>query len=160
MTNVTVKAAEGGSFSAYLATPKTGKGPGILVIQEIFGVNAAMREIADDYASQGYVALCPDLFWRQQPGIELTDKTDAEWKRAFELFNGFDQEKGVEDLKAAMKHLRGLPSCSGKVGWSVIASAAGWLISWRRVAMSIARSVITALPSKACSTKPRISSVR
>jgi carboxymethylenebutenolidase len=116
MADVTIRAADGGSFSAYLATPKSGKGPGILVIQEIFGVNKVMRETADAFAANGYVALCPDLFWRQEPGVQITDKSEAEWKKAFALMQGFDQAKGVEDMKATVAALRKHQTCTGKVG--------------------------------------------
>ncbi|MEE8445248.1 MAG: dienelactone hydrolase family protein, partial [Alphaproteobacteria bacterium] len=116
MADITIAAADGGSFSAYLATPPSGSGPGVVLIQEIFGVNHFMRSMADHYAGQGYVAICPDLFWRQEPGIQLTDQTKAEWARAFELFQGFDVEKGVDDLIATLSHLRGLDACTGKVG--------------------------------------------
>jgi carboxymethylenebutenolidase len=115
VSELTIRAADGGSFSGYLATPKSGKGPCILVIQEIFGVNKVMRDIADGFAAQGYAALCPDLFWRQEPGIQITDKTEAEWARAFQLYQGFDEAKGVDDLKATLAHLRTLPACTGKV---------------------------------------------
>src|SRR5712691_4248311 len=116
MSDVTISAAEGGSFSGYLATPKSGKGPGILVIQEIFGVNKVMRDLTDGFAAQGYVALCPDLFWRQQPGIQLTDQSEAEWKRGFELYQGFNEAKGVGDLIVSLEHLRAVPQCNGKAG--------------------------------------------
>jgi carboxymethylenebutenolidase len=116
MPDVKIAARDGGSFTGYLAKPASGRGPGVLVIQEIFGVNAVMREITDAMAKQGYVALCPDLFWRQEPGIQITDRTDAEWKRAFALFNGFDLDKGVDDLKASLDHLRKVPGCTGKAG--------------------------------------------
>jgi carboxymethylenebutenolidase len=116
MTDVTIRATDGGSFSAYIATPKSGKGPGIVLIQEIFGVNKVMRDLANGYAAQGYTVMCPDLFWRQEPGIQITDRTEAEWKRAFELFQGFNVDKGVEDLKAALSSLRRHQACSGKVG--------------------------------------------
>lgn len=116
MADVTIRASDGGSFSAYLAAPRSGSGPGILVIQEIFGVNAVMRRTADDLAANGYTAICPDLFWRQEPGIQITDRTEAEWKRAFELFQGFDLGKGVEDLKATLAALRKHPACTGKAG--------------------------------------------
>ena len=116
MTDVTIRAADGGSFYAYLATPKSGKGPGIVLIQEIFGVNKEMRDLADGFAAQGYAVMCPDLFWRQQPGIQITDKTEAEWKQAFALFQGFNVDKGVDDLKATLAALRQHPACSGKVG--------------------------------------------
>ena len=104
-----------GEFMGYLATPATGSGAGIVVIQEIFGVNKVMRDIADGLAADGHVALCPDLFWRQEPGIQLTDQSKAEWARAFELFQGFDVPKGVTDIDATIAHLRAVPG-SGKVG--------------------------------------------
>jgi carboxymethylenebutenolidase len=116
MTEVTIRAADGGSFSAYLAVPKSGKGPGIVLIQEIFGVNKVMRDLADGFAAQGYTAMCPDIFWRQQPGIQITDQTKEEWDQAFKLFQGFNVEKGIDDLKATLAAVRKHPACSGKVG--------------------------------------------
>ena len=75
MTDIRIKAHDGGEFAAYLATPPggagTGPNPGILLIQEIFGVNQVMRDIADGLSSRGFFALVPDLFWRIQPGVEL-----------------------------------------------------------------------------------------
>ncbi|MBI1761201.1 MAG: dienelactone hydrolase family protein [Acidobacteria bacterium] len=112
----TINAFDGGQFDAYLALPPSGRGPGIVLLQEIFGVNQEMRRIADWYAARGYVVLCPDLFWRQEPGIQLTDQTDAEWKRAFELYQGLDEAKAVDDAGAALAFLRGHPACTGKVG--------------------------------------------
>lgn len=116
MTDISVTAPDGGRFSAYLAAPPSGRAPGIVLIQEIFGVNANMRAIADGFAAQGYATLCPDLFWRQEPGVQLTDKTEAEWQKAFQLYQGFDQDKGVGDLAAALAALRIHPSCTGKAG--------------------------------------------
>ncbi len=113
---ITISAADGGEFMGYLATPESGSGPGVVVIQEIFGVNDVMRSITDSFAEAGYMALCPDIFWRQEPGIQLTDQTEEEWARAFELFNGFDLDKGVEDLDSTIETLRVLEGCSGKVG--------------------------------------------
>ena len=105
-----------GKFSAYLALPKQTPAPGILVIQEIFGINKVMRDLCNGFAAKGYVALCPDLFWRQEPGVQLTDKTDAEWQRAFNLMQGFNQTKGVEDLIATLERLRKLDESTGKAG--------------------------------------------
>jgi len=116
MTEVTIRAADGGSFKAYLATPKSGKGPGIVLIQEIFGVNKVMRDLADGFAAQGYTVMCPDLFWRQEPGIDITDQSKAEWDKAFSLFQGFNVDKGVDDLKSTLASLRAHPACNGKVG--------------------------------------------
>ncbi len=85
-TSIEIKAADGsGNFTGYLAVPASGSGPGIVLLQEIFGVNATIREIADYYAEEGYVVLAPDLFWRQAPSIEL-DYTPEDWQRAFGLF--------------------------------------------------------------------------
>ncbi|MCC7272283.1 MAG: dienelactone hydrolase family protein [Alphaproteobacteria bacterium] len=116
MPDVSIDALDGGSFTGYLALPKSGKGPGVVVIQEVFGVNQVMREISDEIAALGYVALCPDLFWRQEPGIQITDKTDAEWQKAFQLYGGFNVEKGIGDLIATLSHLRNRPECTGKAG--------------------------------------------
>jgi len=115
MPDITINGRDG-DFSAYLSTPASGSGPGLVVIQEIFGVNESMRRMCDDYAAQGYTALCPDLFWRQEPGIQITDKTDEEWQKAFQLFQGFDVDKGVEDLKDSLAALRKLDACTGKAG--------------------------------------------
>ena len=105
-----------GEFAAYVAKPSADKAPAIVVIQEIFGVNQVMRDITDGLAGQGYLAICPDLFWRIEPGIDITDQSEAEWKRAFELFNAFDVDAGVKDIQATIDAVRKDPGCSGKVG--------------------------------------------
>ena len=105
-----------GTFGAYLSKPPSGTGPGLVVIQEIFGVNQVMRQITDMFAKEGYVALCPDLFWRQQPGIQITDKTEDEWKQAFALYQGFDVDKGMADIGATVLALRTIEGSTGKVG--------------------------------------------
>lgn len=113
--SVTIRTPDG-EFSAYLARPATAPGPAVVVIQEIFGVNAVMRAVADDFAAAGYLAICPDLFWRIEPGIDITDQSEAEWKKAFELFNAFDVDLGVKDIAAAIAHVRADAACNGKVG--------------------------------------------
>ncbi len=105
-----------GKFSGYLASPGGGRGPGIVVLQEIFGVNRVMREITDALADEGYVALCPDLFWRQHPGIELDDRSEEDWERAFELYKGFDVDLGIKDIAASLAALRALDGVSGRIG--------------------------------------------
>jgi carboxymethylenebutenolidase len=99
-----------------VARPKAEKAPAVIVIQEIFGVNEVMRDVTDGLASEGYLAICPDLFWRIEPGIDITDKSEAEWKRAFELFNAFDVDQGVKDIQATIKAARADAQCNGKVG--------------------------------------------
>jgi carboxymethylenebutenolidase len=105
-----------GQFSAYVARPKAERAPAVVVIQEIFGVNGFVRDVADGLAGQGYLAIAPDLFWRIEPDIDITDQSEAEWKKAFELFNAFDVDVGVQDIQATIKAVRGDPGCSGKVG--------------------------------------------
>src|SRR5665213_1240754 len=78
--------------------------------------------------ARGYFALCPDLFWRLEPGVQLTDKTDAEWKRAFDLMNRFDAKTGVEDIQASIDLLRATESCTGKVG--AVGYCLGGLLSY------------------------------
>lgn len=105
-----------GDFSAYVARPAADKAPAVVVIQEIFGVNQVMRDITDGLAGQGYLAICPDLFWRIEPGIDITDQSEAEWKKAFELFNAFDVEQGVKDIQATITKIRADAGSNGKVG--------------------------------------------
>ena len=105
-----------GDMNAYVARPAQAKAPAMVVIQEIFGVNTVMRGIADDFARAGYLAVCPDLFWRIEPGIDITDGSPAEWKRAFELFNAFDVDAGVRDIAVTVDRARGDPGCAGAVG--------------------------------------------
>jgi carboxymethylenebutenolidase len=105
-----------GAFSAYVARPSASPAPAVVVIQEIFGVNKVMRDVCDALAAQGFLAVCPDLFWRIEPGIDITDQSDAEWKRAFELYNAFDVDAGVSDIAATIAVVRVLPEVNGKVG--------------------------------------------
>ncbi|HKE59483.1 MAG TPA: dienelactone hydrolase family protein [Pyrinomonadaceae bacterium] len=112
---VTIKSFDGGEFDAYVALPAGGYGPGILVLQEIFGVNKFLRDVSDWYAAHGFVAICPDLFWRQEPGVELTDSPD-DMKRAFAFYQGLDVDKAVADAKATLEFLRSHLACSGRVG--------------------------------------------
>lgn len=115
MPNIAIKSADG-EFSAYLAVPKAKSGPGILAIQEIFGVNQDMRDHCDAWADRGYFALCPDLYWRQEPGVELTDQTDEEWQKAATLYYAVDVDKAVEDLQTSLATIRDMDGCTGKVG--------------------------------------------
>lgn len=106
-----------GDFMGYLAMPASGSGHGVVVIQEIFGVTTSMRKVADNLAAAGYIALCPDLFWRLEPGFKVDSGDDeAGLQKAFAHYGNFDVEKSIGDLKVAMSHLRGLDGYQGKVG--------------------------------------------
>ncbi|WP_323119426.1 dienelactone hydrolase family protein [Burkholderia alba] len=102
------------TFGGYLALPKRGKGPGIIVVQEIFGVNSHIRAVADQYAADGYVALAPDVFWRTQPRVELTYE-GADRDKGIELMQKTNVEQAVADLGAAAAALRARPEVGGKI---------------------------------------------
>ena len=113
---IDMKAGDGsGSFRGYLALPAGGSGPGLVLAQEIFGINSTMREVADYYAEEGYVVMVPDIFWRQEPNVEL-GYTEADWQRAFGYFQGFDEAKGMQDIQTAITTLRARAEVTGKVG--------------------------------------------
>lgn len=117
MPEITITAADGaGSFAAYVARPQAGAAAGtVVMIQEIFGVNATMRALSDWVAAMGFIAVAPDLFWRQQPGVQLDpDAGQDQWEKAFALMNGFDQEKGLRDIQAALDAGRRLEGANGK----------------------------------------------
>jgi carboxymethylenebutenolidase len=105
---------EAGKMPAYLALPPSGKGPGIVLIQEIFGVNAHIRDVAELYAKAGYVVAAPDIFWRSEPRVEL-GYVGAERERGIALMQQVDIAKTVGDLGATAQALRALPEFAGKV---------------------------------------------
>lgn len=112
---VTVTAADGGKFAAYAAIPESGSGPGLVLLQEILGVNRHIRDLAALYAEEGYVTVAPDLFWRMQPGVDL-GYSDEDFKRAFELYARFDVDQAVKDVADTLAALRAMPQCEGKAG--------------------------------------------
>lgn len=116
MPEIIIPSKDGGSFSAYVAMPKVLPAPTVILIQEIFGVNAEMRAKCDALAEGGFIAVCPDLFWRMEPGVQLTDKSETEWARAFDFFNRFDVDLGIDDLRAVYHTFRGHAESTGKVG--------------------------------------------
>jgi carboxymethylenebutenolidase len=132
-TWIDITAADGGKFKAYVAVPKGGQGPGIVLCQEIFGINGFIREVADYYAEEGYTVVAPDLFWRIQPGIEL-GYTEQDWQKAFELFQKFDTDKGMGDITATVKAMRAMPQVAGKIG------ALGFCLGGRLAYLATARS--------------------
>ena len=118
--SVSISTLEGdGTFSAYCARPAGEPRAAIVVIQEIFGVNAGIRRKCDRLAEQGYLALAPDLFCRLQEGVELDPDVDSEFTTALELMARFDQDQGVGDIEATIRHARnglGVPKV-GVVGY-------------------------------------------
>lgn len=102
-----------GAFDAYLSMPPK-PGPGVVVIQEIFGVNTWVRSVCDMFSRLGYVAMAPDLFWRSKPNIQLHPFFPEDFQQGLKYMGEFNGDKGVEDIQATITHLRGLST--GKVG--------------------------------------------
>jgi len=116
MANIKITATDNsGTFDCYVVEPKRKPAGVVVVIQEIFGVNQSLRETCAQVADLHFIAVAPDLFWRQEPNVDISDKTKAEWEKAFALMNGFDQAKGIEDLKATVEVARTLPDSNGRV---------------------------------------------
>jgi len=155
MPEIEIAATDGaGRFGAYVALPKavTPEARGavvpeargavvpeargaVVLIQEIFGVNASMRELTDWVAEMGFIALCPDLFWRQEKAVQLDpDAGQAQWDKAFALMNGLDQDKAIADIAATIAHARAMPGCNGKV------ATMGFCLGGRLAFMAAART--------------------
>ncbi|MCD7041875.1 carboxymethylenebutenolidase [Pseudomonas syringae] len=113
---VKVPMHDGGEMGAFVAYPDGQPIGSVIAIMEIWGVNDTMREHAQEFARAGYVCLVPDLFWRQEPGVELSDKNPEDVKRAFDLYYGFDYDLGVEDMEDVRAFLSGSSASNGKVG--------------------------------------------
>lgn len=122
-----------GTFAAYVATPASKPRAAIIVIQEIFGVNAGIRAKCDRLAADGYLAVAPDLFWRLEPGIELDPDIPPEFNRALQLMGKFDQDLGVRDIEATIRFAR-VAVGGGKVG------VVGYCLGGRLAFMAAART--------------------
>jgi len=105
-----------GSFPAYLAEPAGNPQAAIIVIQEIFGVNAGIRRKCDGWAEKGYLTLAPDLFWRLQPGVELDPDVPEQFQEALGLMGRLNQDWGIRDIEATIRHARKRLGTGGKVG--------------------------------------------
>ena len=111
---IDIPAQDGKTFKGYLALPPAGHGPGIVLIQEIFGVNEHIQSVADQYASDGYVVVAPDLFWRSEPGVQL-GYGEEDWEQAFSLMQALDFDLAIDDLRRSVELLRGRDDCNGRV---------------------------------------------
>jgi carboxymethylenebutenolidase len=105
-----------GTFNAYIARPKIMPTASVVVLQELFGVNADIRKTCDELAEQGFVAVAPDLFWRQEPGVDLSVTSEADWQHGLRLYQAYDRDAGVRDIQDTLKAVAKLPECTGKIG--------------------------------------------
>src|SRR5271165_6977472 len=87
-----------GAFGGYIARPKVLPAPAVVVLQEVFGVNADIRKTCDELSEQGFIAVAPDLFWRQEPGVDLDVRSEADWQHGLRLYQAYNRDAGVEDI--------------------------------------------------------------
>src|ERR1700684_2624287 len=104
-----------GAFGAYIAPPKTLPAPAVVVLHEVFGVNADIRMHCDELAAQGFVAVAPDLFWRQEPGVDLSVTSEPDWQHGLRLYQSYDRDAGAKDVKDTANAVAKLPECTGRV---------------------------------------------
>lgn len=136
-TNIQITALDNeGQIPAYVARPDADSSRAIIVIPEIFGVNAGIREKCDDWAAEGYLAIAPDIFWRFAPGVELNPDVEADLNAAFGYFGQYDAELGVKDIEAAIRWLHG--QGASKVG------CVGFCLGGRLAYMAATRTDINA----------------
>ncbi len=111
---ITIKGRDG-AFGAYIARPKALPAPAVVVLHEVFGVNADIRKTCDELAEQGFTAVAPDLFWRQEPGVDLSVASEPDWQHGLRLYQAYDRDAGARDVKETANAVSKLPGCTGKV---------------------------------------------
>jgi carboxymethylenebutenolidase len=136
-----------GAFGAYVAWPKVTPAPAVVVVHEVFGVNSDLRQSCDEFAALGYLAICPDLFWRVEPGLELTDRTEAELAKALALYNAFDLDAGVADIAATLQTARSMPESTVKAG--IVGYCLGGLLTFLTAARVGADAAVAYYPGNA-----------
>jgi carboxymethylenebutenolidase len=104
-----------GTFDAYIAGPNASPAPAVVVLQELFGVNADIRKTCDELAEQGFIAVAPDLFWRQEPGVDLSVISEPDWQHGLRLYQAYDRDAGARDVKDTADVVAKLAECTGKV---------------------------------------------
>jgi carboxymethylenebutenolidase len=113
-SRITIK-GRAGTFGAYMALPAARPAPAVVVLHEVFGVNADIRKTCDELAEQGFLAVGPDLFWRQEPGVDLSVTSEPDWQHGLRLNQAYDRDAGVEDIKDTIAAAAELPGCTGKI---------------------------------------------
>jgi len=104
-----------GAFGAYIARPETSPAPAVVVLQELFGVNADIREKCNELAEQGFIAIAPDLFWRQEPGVDLSVTSEPDWQHGLRLYQAYDRDAGAMDIKDTADTVAKMRECTGKI---------------------------------------------
>src|ERR1700759_3078466 len=104
-----------GTFHAYVVQPDKLPAPVVVVLQELFGVNADVRATCDELTKQGFIAVAPDLFWRQEPDVDLDVRSEADWQHGLRLYAAYDRDTGARDIAQTVRAAAKLPDSIGKV---------------------------------------------
>jgi carboxymethylenebutenolidase len=115
MENQIVVESPDGTFRAYIARPVKLPAPAVVVLQELFGVNADIRATCNELAAQGFIAIAPDLFWRQEPGVDLNVTSEADWQHGLRLYTAYDRDAGARDIMETVRTAVELSESTGKV---------------------------------------------
>src|SRR5271163_3116683 len=129
-----------GAFGAYIARPKTLPAPAVVVLQEVFRVNADIRKTCDELAEQGFIAVAPDLFWRQESGVDLSVTSEPDWQHGLRLNQAYDRDAGAKDVKDTANAVAKLPGCTGRV--AVLGYCLGGLMTFLTAARSGADAAV------------------
>jgi carboxymethylenebutenolidase len=117
-----------GAFGAHIVRPKALPAPAVVVLHEVFGVNSDIRKTCNELAEQGFIAVAPDLFWRQEPGVDLSVSSEPDWQHGLRLYQAYDRDAGARDVKDTANVVAKLPECSGRV--AVMGFCLGGLITF------------------------------
>src|SRR6202050_1406550 len=111
---ITIESPDG-TFHAYVSRPAKLPAPAVVGLQELVGVNADIRTNCDELAAQGYIAIAPDLFWRQEPDVDLDVRSEADWQHGLRLYGVYDRDAGAGDIAQTIRAAVKLPGSTGKV---------------------------------------------
>jgi carboxymethylenebutenolidase len=104
-----------GTFDAYCVRPAAAPAPAVVVLQALFGVNADIRKHCGELSEQGFIAVAPDLFWRLEPGVDLSVTSESDWQHGLRLYQAYDRDAGAVDVKDTLGAVARMPECTGKV---------------------------------------------
>jgi carboxymethylenebutenolidase len=104
-----------GTFGAYIARPNTARAPTVVVLHEVFGINADIRAKCAELAALGFIGVAPELYWREERGVDLSVRSEPDWEHGLRLNQAYDRDAGAKDIKDTVDTVARLPECTGKV---------------------------------------------
>jgi carboxymethylenebutenolidase len=112
--HITVK-AHNGEFGAYMVRPNALPAPAVIVLHEVFGVNADIRQTCNELAEQGFIAVAPEMYWREEANVDLSVTSEPDWQHGLRLNQAYDRDAGARDIRDTAILAAKLPECTGKV---------------------------------------------